>query len=317
MMDLIVDPEEKKHFKKFLNSFIDSADQESQEEKFHVNTLTNSGLKMKSYSTLMWKTTWKSKEAIGIRFKLMRETDFNEIQNSQFKNYFKECLQYIEKRAFSLVSNISLAFRNLENHIEQNKPIQIENDCVALKEELDELSWIYVLLTNTMLNGEIMHESSLMKETTNLKFVILNIAEHTAFFSKKKNNDLEISFTDSFPDRIKTYTKPVLLLVYSFIMLFNEMTQNASIEINCESENVIQQNHIITLRFKVRMNRPSLDSLRSDILDGDVHSSGVEEMTKFLINSISKCFVALGANFDVQKGEESKGSFKVSLGVTD
>lgn len=314
VLDLIVKPEEKSDFKKYVKDFLDSADQEAIEKKYHINTLTNQGVKLKSYNILMWKTSWKSSETLGVRFKLLEEDDYNKIHNSDLKRYCKESLNYIEKKAFNLVSEISLSFRNLENHIEQNKPILIENDCNSIKEQLDELSWVYVLISDMMLNGEMMHESSMNEETTNLKYVILNIAEHTAVFCKKKDNDLEVSFADGFPESLKTYPKPVLLMVYSFIMLFNELTQNASIEVFCENETVHQENHIINLKFKVVMKRPRDEGMKPDILDGSMNATiGTSQMDSFLISSINKCIVTLGANMDVQVEKIKRNTFEVIL----
>lgn len=290
---------------------MDSANQETGEEQYKVNTLTNQGIKLKCYSVILWKTSWKSQETIGIRFKLLEETEYSQINNSEFKKYFSDCLKYVEKKIYNLSNDISLGFRNLENHIEQNKPILIENDCVILKDEIHELSWMHILLSNTMLNGELTQESDFTKQPVNLKNIILNIGEHSSFFCNKKNNDLEIAFADTFPECIRTYHKAISQMVYSFIMLFNELMQNISIEILCKNENVLTENQIITMRFRIVMKRPRLDSLKPDILDGSVHSPGLSEMDNFLINSINKCIAFLGANMDVQVNSLQRGAFEV------
>ena len=156
LIDLIEGEDDKSKFRQLTTELVDNRDNESKETLFSLKTETNNGVKLVKYNTLIWKSSWKDTPVLGVRLKpIRRESMLNGDMGNQSKEFYQNSLLTMEHKLRNLMSTMSGHSRIMQRRIENNNFQNIENDTDKLKEEIDELSKLYVYFNNIINVGNL------------------------------------------------------------------------------------------------------------------------------------------------------------------
>ena len=304
---------QKNKFKTVCNKVMKSSDGSvTSSLQVDLKILATEGIVPRTYNARVWKTTWKSFDVIGLRLiasnshRVGIDGPSGQYKQSDFKKNFSE----IRRKMNNLVSGISNAHKILQKHVDIQHYQNLDNDSAAIKEEIDNLSWVNILVNNILLNDGVIDDKSIKCQSFDPKKGIVDVGEHASTHCMKYDNNLEISFKDDFPSLIQSYYDTIKNMVFSFIMLFNGMIKNADINLYCYSED-LQTNDIIFLRFRVTMKRPKAEPPSVDLLDKFVQNPNMENQNDFLTKSLNKYLSLLGAKLVTEQGTCSKNNFEV------
>lgn len=221
-IDLIHGDDEKSKFRQMTTELIESRSTESKETIFSVKTQTDNGVKLIKYNVLIWKTSWKDAPVFGVRLKPIRRESMQDGDlGNQSKEFYQNSLLSMENKLKNLMSNMSGNSRILQKHVENGQYQNVDNDVKKIKEEIDELSKLYVYFNNIIKVGNLKNDSKYEKTNFNIRVMILNICEHVSTHCLKVNISLTSHFSDEFPEMINSNYHPFFCMIYTFILLFN------------------------------------------------------------------------------------------------
>lgn len=314
LIDFIQGEDDKSKFRQLSTELVESREYESKETIFSVLTETNNGIKPVKYNTLLWKTSWKDTPILGVRLKpIRRDSMLNGDLGNQSKEFYQNSLLSMEHKLRHLMSNMSSHSRVLQRHINTNNYQNMENDCDKFKAEIDELSKLYVYFKNIINVGNLKSLSKQEKSNFNMKIMIVNICEHVSTHCLKVNNTLKSSFSEGFPEMINSYYHAFFSMIYSFILLFNKIVQNAEIKVIAEGEYSKESDStLVCFRFRVKMNTPKSVPPSADLLDSCENLPSMKNEEQFLVKSLIKYISGFFGNLEVEGGFDTTGNFKVS-----
>ena len=317
MIDLIDDEEQQSKLKSLCNKIISSSDSENEYEELKVSmeTMTIYGIEDITYTLTMWKTTWKLRPAIGIK---LTKTSRNDLRSEiHIKDvYYANSLKTIESKFFKSMKSIDQIFTKLSLALESKAYNTLNNQVILMKEEIDQFTWIYVLMNNFMVNGKLLNQQKIPNESFYVKNVLLFVGDHFESQGKKNDNDIVVRFSDDVSFLIKTKFKVFFILIYSFPMMFNMTQKSSNFILECRNEEN-QKKHVLTLKFRIVMKRPKQTPPNKDMFDEQIPNPSMENFTEFLKSAIVKFASFLGGDIKGESGEcTGNNNLKVKF-VTD